>query len=114
MRLTLPNTILLFFYFQQLGVFPSPKCLQINNKTIIEFGSCKIYEELLRPRFVLSAEAKGFARCTNLSLNNSSYPTRPQSIIVYCYIASANTKRDWLICSHVALDKCNVSRPGNK
>jgi hypothetical protein len=33
---------------------------------------------------------------------------------IYCYIASVNTKRDWLICSHVALDKCNVSRPGNK
>jgi hypothetical protein len=31
-----------------------------------------------------------------------------------CYIASVNTKRDWLICSHVALDKCNVSRLGNK
>jgi hypothetical protein len=31
-----------------------------------------------------------------------------------CYIASVNTKRDWLICSHVALDKCNVSHPGNK
>ena len=26
-----------------------------------------------------------------------------------CYIASARTKRDWLIHSHVALDKCNVS-----
>ena len=33
---------------------------------------------------------------------------------LHCYIASVNTKRDWLICSHVALDKCNVSRPGNK
>jgi hypothetical protein len=33
---------------------------------------------------------------------------------LYCYIASVNTKRDWLICSHVALDTCNVSRPGNK
>ena len=33
---------------------------------------------------------------------------------ICCYIASVNTKRDWLICSHVALDKCNVSRPGNK
>ena len=32
-------------------------------------------------------------------------------IKLYCYIASVNTKRDWLICSHVALDKCNVSRP---
>ena len=31
-----------------------------------------------------------------------------------CYIASVNIKRDWLIYSHVALDKCNVSRPGNK
>ena len=26
-----------------------------------------------------------------------------------CYIASAKTKRDWLIYGHVALDKCNVS-----
>ena len=25
------------------------------------------------------------------------------------YIASAETKRDWLICGHVDLDKCNVS-----
>jgi hypothetical protein len=28
----------------------------------------------------------------------------------YCYIARVNTKRDWLTCGHVALDKCNVSR----
>ena len=27
----------------------------------------------------------------------------------HCYIASAETKRDWLIHGHVALDKCNVS-----
>ena len=27
-----------------------------------------------------------------------------------CYIASVNTKRDWLICGHVTSDKCNVSR----
>ena len=26
-----------------------------------------------------------------------------------CYIASAKTKRDWLIHGHVALDECNVS-----
>ena len=26
-----------------------------------------------------------------------------------CYKASAETKRDWLIHGHVALDKCNVS-----
>ena len=26
-----------------------------------------------------------------------------------CHIASAETKRDWLIHGHVALDKCNVS-----
>ena len=26
-----------------------------------------------------------------------------------CYIASAETKRDWLIRGHVTLDKCNVS-----
>ena len=26
-----------------------------------------------------------------------------------CYIASAETKRDWQIHGHVALDKCNVS-----
>ena len=29
--------------------------------------------------------------------------------ICSCYIASAETKRDWLIHGHVALDKCNVS-----
>jgi hypothetical protein len=40
--------------------------------------------------------------------------TEPEANNCYCYIASVNTKRDWLICSHVALDKCNVSRPGNK
>ncbi len=28
----------------------------------------------------------------------------------FCYIARENTIRDWLICGHVALDKCNVSR----
>ena len=28
--------------------------------------------------------------------------------IYHCYIASAETKRDWLIHGHVALDKCNV------
>ena len=28
---------------------------------------------------------------------------------VFCFIASAETKRDWLIHGHVALDKCNVS-----
>ena len=27
----------------------------------------------------------------------------------YCYIASAETKRDWLIHGHLALNKCNVS-----
>ena len=41
------------------------------------------YQELLRPRFVLSASAFGFADNTNLCVNNSSYPTRPHSIIVY-------------------------------
>ena len=34
------------------------------------------YEELLRPRFALSVN-------TNFCLNNSSYPARPHSIIVY-------------------------------
>ena len=29
--------------------------------------------------------------------------------IYICYIASAETKRDWLIHGHVTLDKCNVS-----
>ena len=36
--------------------------IQIYNKTIIEFGSRIGYEELLRPRFVLSASAFGFGR----------------------------------------------------
>ena len=35
--------------------------MQINNKTIIEWGRVG-YEELLRPRFVLSASAFGFGR----------------------------------------------------
>ena len=29
--------------------------------------------------------------------------------IAICYIASAETKRDWLIRGHMTLDKCNVS-----
>ena len=29
--------------------------------------------------------------------------------ILYCFLASAETKRDWLIHGHMALDKCNVS-----
>ena len=33
--------------------------------------------------------------------------------IIYCYIASAETKSYWLIHGHVALDKCNVS-PGKQ
>ena len=37
------------------------------------------YEELLRPRF---AKPKASADNTNLCLNNSSYPTRPHSIII--------------------------------
>jgi hypothetical protein len=35
------------------------------------------------------------------------------NVVIYdivCYIASADTKRDWLICGHVTSDKCNVSR----
>ena len=36
--------------------------IQINNKTIIEFGFVGYSEELLRPRFVLSASAFGFGR----------------------------------------------------
>ena len=32
------------------------------------------------------------------------------NIIDICYIASAETKRDWLICGHMTLDKCNVSQ----
>ena len=31
------------------------------------------------------------------------------AIKLHCYIASAETKRYWLIHGHVALDKCNVS-----
>ena len=54
---------------------------QINNKTIIE-SVVLGYEKLLRPRVVLSVSAFVFAGNTNLCLNNSSYPTRPHSIIV--------------------------------
>ena len=49
---------------------------------------------------------------------NGLYTTGPCSISLkrykdknkfHCYIASAKTKRDWMIHGHVALDKCNVS-----
>ena len=42
----------------------------------------------------------------------TDYPTSnevPRNIKLFCYIASAKTKRDWLIPGHVTLDKCNVS-----
>jgi hypothetical protein len=33
------------------------------------------------------------------------------NILLFCiFLYCMNTKRDWLICGHVALDKCNVSR----
>ena len=48
-----------------------------------------------------------------LNVNSLVYSnlSQPTSLINkhYCYIASAETKRDWLIHGHVALDKCNVS-----
>jgi hypothetical protein len=45
-------------------------------------------------------------------LNNALLPTLFTVVnnIEHCYIASVNTKRDWLICGHVTSDKCNVSR----
>ena len=35
--------------------------------------------------------------------------THTIEVNLYCYIANAKTKRNWLIRGHVALDKCNVS-----
>ena len=32
----------------------------------------------------------------------------------HCYIASAKTKRDWLIRGHVTLDKCTVVSLGQQ
>ncbi len=49
----------------------SPIYIQINNKTIIEFGSRRIWGIIKASVCVIC-----------LSLNNSSYPTRPHSIIV--------------------------------
>ena len=36
----------------------------------------------------------------------------PSGQVIKCvvHIARVNTKRDWPICDHVALDKCNVYR----
>jgi hypothetical protein len=42
-------------------------------------------------------ETKGFEVC-------------PMNCIVTVYSYWVNTKRDWLICGHAALGKCNVSR----
>ena len=60
------------------GFFKGKFCkIQINNKTIIEFGSRRI-------RGIIKASVCVICDITNRGLNNSSYPTRPHSIIVYC------------------------------
>jgi hypothetical protein len=45
-----------------------------------------------------------------ISIIHKSRQAHGKLITSNCYIARMNTKRDWLICGHVALDKCNVSR----
>ena len=61
--------------------------IQINNKTIIEFGSRRIRGIIKASVCVISLDQpSASADNTNLCLNNSSYPTRPHSIIVYYYI----------------------------
>ena len=55
----------------------------------------------------ISKEKKALEKTRNdahLLLNNVS------KCKLNCYEALMNAKPDWLICSHVALDKCNVSR----
>ena len=71
-----------FLEFKRQAFTRSPIQIQINNKTIIEFGS-QGYEKLLRPRFVLSAWPSASAVNTNLCLSNSSYRTRSHLIIIY-------------------------------
>ena len=57
--------------------------LQINNKTIIEFGPRR-YEKLFKGlSLCYLPQSPALADNANLCLNNSSYPARPHSIIVY-------------------------------
>ena len=71
--------------------------IQINNKTIIEFG--------FRRKWGIIKASKASADNTNLCLNNSSYPTRPHSIIVYYNTAFVNSER-WLAKSRVDITLC--------
>ena len=60
------------------------------------------YEELLRPRFVLSAKPKVSASAdnTNRGLNNSSYPTRTEfnnCFIIYLYLRTFFMKKSFVL-----------------
>ena len=57
--------------------------IQINNKTIIEFGSRRIRGIIKGLGLCYLPQHSASADNTNLCLNNSSYPTQPHSIIVY-------------------------------
>ena len=56
--------------------------IQINNETIIEFGSRRIWG-IIKASIGLCylPQSSASEDNTNLCLNNSSYPTRPHSII---------------------------------
>ena len=60
--------------------------IQINNKTIIEFGFRSIWGIIKASVLCYLPQPSASADNTNLCLNNSSYPTRPHSIIVYYII----------------------------
>ena len=66
--------------------------IQINNKTVIEFGSLWIWGIYLGLRLCYLPQPSASADNTNPCLNNSSYPTRPHSIIVYYFFQCNRVK----------------------
>ena len=72
--------------------------IQINNKTIIEFGSRRIWGIIKGSVCVICLSLR-LRQIANLCLNNSSYPTRPHSIIVYYYLLVRINQKFWLVKS---------------
>ena len=66
----------------------------MNNKTIIEFGFCRIGRGCYPPRPSASVDN------TLLDLQNSSYPTQPHSIIAKYILKqwiALKARSDWLV-----------------
>ena len=72
------------------------------------YEKTEVKPKLTRSRFI-QASNKPLGLFLDVATNLVAIIRRVSTHIVDCYIANAKTKRNWLICGHVALDKCNVS-----